>query len=175
MQWHDVPGYDPKPPWLKEKSDENGVIVAGGRRYFSDYDLQGVYELRDTAPPTYYRFYAGNWVVMDKADLEKPDSLAAKLVKREPTVRLTGPISIGTDELTQFVSALNAHVCGDGKPMFQHGAQDGFLLSGRPVLNASTGGSSPSSRMATCRGCPHKNNTRPSTSDGASVGRIKAD
>lgn len=133
LQWHDVPGIDPKPPWVKEKSDAKGLIGHAAQRYFSDYDLQGVYELRDTAPPTYYRFFAGNSVKMDAAQV-------AKFVKREPSVRLTGAVDIGTVALTEFVRAINAFVCRDGKPMFQHGAQDGFLLSGRPVLDADDGG-----------------------------------
>ncbi len=56
--------------------------------------------------------------------------------RREPSLAGVNPPLIGTAEFSSFVKAVNAFVCGDGPQMFQHGAQDGFLLAGRPLLHA---------------------------------------
>ncbi len=155
-----------KPLWAKNKSSEFGgkarttEAISGGsdgervrKSYFPDYDLQGVYELRDTAPPTYYRMFAGNYVNFQKVDAAAPsnakvrqvaateNALITKMVdkfnQREPSAKGIASAAIGSAEKHTFIQALNAFVCGEHahQHMFQHGAQDGFLYQGRPVLD----------------------------------------
>ena len=132
LQWHGRPDYRPKPVTIKATTDATGSLTVDGQKYYPDYDMQGIYELRDTAPPTYYRFFAGNWVSMDEESV-------AKLAAREPSLKGTGTLEIGSVELHKFIREINRFVCAGDAPMFQHGAQDGYLVAGRPVLDAGDG------------------------------------
>jgi hypothetical protein len=129
LKWHSMIGASPKPVAVKEKTNAGGYIIRDNRLYYPDYDMQGLYELRDT---TYYRFFAGNYVNLDQEGL-------AKLAAREPSLQGIQPAVIGTTVFSEFLNALNSYVCRGGAPMFQHGAQDGHLLGGRPVLDAGDG------------------------------------
>jgi len=143
LQWHGHPEYRPKPVWVKEKTGDDALLHSGGQTYYPDYDIHGLYELRDTSPPTYYRLFAGNYVNIDRnkpavpRQKESPDQeIMRAFDKREPSLRGIDPPPIGSPEFSPFVKALNCFVCGEGPLMFQHGAQDGFLVSGRPILHA---------------------------------------
>lgn len=131
LQWHDRAHVQPKSVHVKDKTDkQRGLVTVEAQTYFPDYDMHGVYELRDTAPPTYYRLYTGNYVNIEEKTHWN------RLEGREPSLAGVDRKPLGSAEFSPFVKALNAFVCGDGPLMFQHGAQDGFLVAGRPILDA---------------------------------------
>ncbi len=125
-------GYFPKPGWVDQKTGPSGDAAVGGRHYYSDYDLQGVWERRDQ---TYYRLFSGSCV-----DPEVHASKIADLKAREPGLagQFTEPIGNLAPAAFDFLRELNLFVCETtnvGMWMFQHGANDGFLWNGRPVLD----------------------------------------
>jgi hypothetical protein len=139
-------------------SQDPSVIARRLQSYFPDYDLQGAYELRDTAPPTYYRLFTGNYVNFRMIDVESQSSekvrrtardeneMNARVInafnQREPSAHGLGSAAIGSTDKNGFIQALNTFVCGHAarQHMFQHGAQDGFLFQGRPVLSVDDNG-----------------------------------
>ena len=76
LHWHGHQDIVSKPVGIKAKTDADGLVRHDGKRYYPDYDIPGVYELRDSAPSTYYRLFAGTFV--DR-------SVPAALYAREPS------------------------------------------------------------------------------------------
>lgn len=101
-----------KPSTMKAKTPYHGVIEHDGKRYLSDYDLQGVYEQRHDG--AYSRIYICNG-------------------KHAP-VRSLNEIP--------FLRAINHHLRPEvttvEKAMFQHGPNDDYIDAGR-VLNPDIG------------------------------------
>ena len=103
----------PKPPTIEAKI---GVTGRGrrkidGRHYISDYDLQGVYELRHDGG--YMRLYVSNLKKGDKTDASDPRMHV-------------GDFKVG-DNL--FLKTLNDVVC-PGLNLFQHGPNDDYMKAG---------------------------------------------
>jgi len=112
-QYHGVAGHEPKPYGIEAKTGPSGRVRvdSDGPYYFSDYDLQGAYELRHMGD--YLRLYIGNY---------QPKKNIGHASNVSPTQNA-------------FLADLNKSVCsyfGD-PPMFQHGTQDDYRTAGRPA------------------------------------------
>lgn len=107
LRHHFGPDVSPKPMSVKDKIPyESGVLETDEGRFISDYDLQGVYELRDNG--AYYRLYVGNGA----------------------HARPQGPLE------NPFLGALNRFVhptASAQQAFFQHGPNDDYLDCGRPL------------------------------------------
>jgi hypothetical protein len=111
LQFQGRPSFFPKPVSVKDKTGERGRVKRPGVRYYSDYDLQGVYERRHTGD--YQRFFVSN-PPKGAGATSAPDPLAA----------------------SNFLNCLNAYVC-PGLNLFQHGPNDDYFHLGPtgPVAN----------------------------------------
>ncbi len=106
LQHHYQADMSPKPITVKTKIPyEAGVLEEDGHRYISDYDLQGVYELRDNG--AYYRLYVGNGA------------------HARPTGPMENPFLRCINEFVRPGSTTNT-------AFFQHGPNDDYLDCGRP-------------------------------------------
>lgn len=116
-------GRFPKPYGVNEKTSKHGRVRANigdeaTKSYYSDYDLQGVYEQRHTGD--YNRLYVGNYI--PKENIGSAASVS--------------PVA------NPFLNAINKFVCrGFGDPdMFQHGTQDDYRQAGRPAKDLKNDG-----------------------------------
>ncbi len=114
LQWHKYPHAYPKPLHVKDKVPrEAGWVRVGGKVYYSDYDLQGVFELSRHG---YTRLETG-----------QHGSLGAESTDRHDVFDL----NTGAPGLNEFLRVLNFYVLGAGVParkwMFRHGANDEYL------------------------------------------------
>ena len=125
IKFHGRKDHLPKPAGVKAKTstgggrvwkyDKNRAFVREahekGTWYFSDYDLNGVWERRHMG--NYERLYVGNW---------NPEAKKAIGARPNP----------GTD---RFLRSINDYVCRIfGSPdMFQHGSEHDWRTNGRPT------------------------------------------
>jgi hypothetical protein len=161
LLWHGV--FTPKPheAW-RGKTNDLGIVMnertvgspSGGTRkelvaHYGDYDMQGVYEERSGGDRNYFvRFPVGNAV---NTEMAQKQSMAVK----EPLARaqIDQAVARGDDYIidggsepgaSPFLRSINLFVCGPNPNnwMFQHGANDDLLVSGRPVLDPTTASTS---------------------------------
>ncbi len=110
----------PKPAGLDEKSGETGRVKQNGRQFYSDYDLQGVYERRHDG--SYQRLFVGTkmskeWVAERTEKLGRPPG--------DPF----GGRHAADPHRNVFLHKLNQTVCPN-LDLFQHGSNDDFLGPG---------------------------------------------
>ena len=158
-----VEGHEPKPFSVKEKTRRSGRVrvTKDGPFFYSDYDLQGAYELRHTGD--YVRFYVGNYVLPLTKDevkapatatipiVRKPGGTASFAVKSREAPKTASFNALVRDALpaekpigtaasvdpvaNPFLNAINQAVCRRFRDpdMFQHGTQDDWRVAGRPA------------------------------------------
>jgi len=76
-----VKGHEPKPHGVDEKTRRSGrvQVTPGGPFFYSDYDLQGVYERRHTGD--YSRLYVGNYILPSLNDELKAHATATVAIQ----------------------------------------------------------------------------------------------
>ena len=102
-----------KPHYVKEKVDPVSVLAVTDKGiYFSDYDLQGVYEQRHMGD--FVRLYIDNSTTYTMGTDFKTENYRP-------------------DQEVPFLALINQFVCGDRTRMFKHGPNDDYLQAGRPL------------------------------------------
>jgi hypothetical protein len=101
-----------KPHYVKEKVDPaSGLAVTAKGIYFSDYDLQGVYEQRHMGD--FVRLYIDNSTTYTMGAEFKSENYRP-------------------DQEVPFLTMINQFVCGGHNRMFMHGPNDDYVKAGRP-------------------------------------------